>query len=122
MIKLVHTKDVVQYALSAEKAISKLPLYIAEKPKMRAKTINNHGIAEARKCKGYQDEPLKDCRKGQCSIPKFLRNAVFSTAAIPAFFRRSRESGNPVAIIRIGTSPVFAWVTKWTKMAKMDAE
>ena len=59
---------IVQYTTSAEKDIAKLQPYIAEKLKMWAKTVNNHGILEARKCKGYHDEPLKGVRKGQRSI------------------------------------------------------
>ena len=45
-----------------------MPQHIAEKLKMWAKTVNYHGIAEARLCKGYHDEPLRGERKGQRSI------------------------------------------------------
>jgi proteic killer suppression protein len=60
--------DVVQYETHLEKALKKLPLYIVEKLKMWAKTVNNYGISEARKCKGYHDEPLKGERRSQRSI------------------------------------------------------
>ena len=69
MFKLIaNPDDVVQYDTNLEKDIKKLQPHIAEKLKMWAKTVNNHGIAEARKCKGYHDEPLKGERKGQRSI------------------------------------------------------
>lgn len=69
MLKLIaNLNDVVQYDTDLDKDLKKLPLHIIEKLKMWAKTVNNHGIAEARKCKGYHDEPLQGNRKGQRSI------------------------------------------------------
>ena len=43
-------------------------MHLAEKLKFWANNVNNYGIIEARKCKGYHDEPLKGDRKGQRSI------------------------------------------------------
>ena len=69
MFKLiVSSSDVVQYDTDLDKDLKKLPSHIIEKLKMWAKTVNNHGIAEARRCKGYHDEPLQGQRKGQRSI------------------------------------------------------
>lgn len=69
MFKIItNTNDMVQYDSKAEKDIDKLPVHIAEKLKFWANDVNNHGIIEARKCKGYHDEPLKGDCKGQRSI------------------------------------------------------
>lgn len=68
-MKLIFSSiDTVQYDPRVDKDIAKLPLHIVEKLKMWAKTVNNFGIMEARKCKGYHDEPLQGERKGQRSI------------------------------------------------------
>ncbi len=64
----MKTADIVRYSANIQKELKKLPQHIAEKLKMWAKTVNYHGIAEARLCKGYHDEPLKGERKGQRSI------------------------------------------------------
>lgn len=69
MFRLIaNAYDVVQYDTSIDKDLKKLQPHLIEKLKMWAKTVNNHGIEEARKCKGYHDEPLKGDRKGQRSI------------------------------------------------------
>lgn len=60
--------DVVHYDPKLDKDIAKLPRHVVEKLNFWAKTVNNHGILEARKCKGYHDEPLQGERKGQRSI------------------------------------------------------
>lgn len=65
---ITETTDIVRYLPGLEKDLKKLPQHVVEKFKMWAKTVNEHGIAEARKCKGYHDEPLKGDRKGQRSI------------------------------------------------------
>ena len=69
MFKIItNTADMVQYDSKVEKDIDKLPVHIAEKLKFWANDVNNNGIIEVRKCKGYHDEPLKGDRKGQRSI------------------------------------------------------
>ena len=53
MLRLItNSDDTVQYDTDLDKDLKKLPSHIIEKLKMWAKTVNNHGIAEARKCKG----------------------------------------------------------------------
>lgn len=65
---LFGTADVVQCLPKIKKDLKKLPVHVIEKLKMWAKIVNNYGIAEARLCKGYHDEPLQGERKGQRSI------------------------------------------------------
>ena len=61
--------DTVQYTVKASKDIDKLGnKYLLEKLRSWAKIVNNYGIQEARKIKGYNDEALKGNRKGQRSI------------------------------------------------------
>ena len=68
-MKLIFSPDdTVQYDQKIDKDLAKLPAHIIEKLKSWAKTVNNFGIMEARKCKGYNDEPLHGERKGQRSI------------------------------------------------------
>ena len=69
MLRLIaNSDDTVQYDTDLDKDLKKLQPHLIEKLKMWAKTVNNHGVAEARKCKGYHDEPLHGDRKGQRSI------------------------------------------------------
>jgi proteic killer suppression protein len=58
----------VTYSKFAEKQLDKVPKYIKEAMYLWALTVHKIGIEEARKVKGYHDEPLKGDRRGQRSI------------------------------------------------------
>jgi proteic killer suppression protein len=58
----------VTYSKFAEKQMDKVPKYIKEALFLWAATVHKIGIAEARKIKGYHDEPLLGERRGQRSI------------------------------------------------------
>ncbi len=58
----------VTYSKFAGKQLTKLPHHIKEALYLWVKTIEKIGIQEARKLKGYHDEPLKGARSGQRSI------------------------------------------------------
>ena len=47
--------------------LQKVPIYIAIKLKAWVDDVETRGIEEARKTKGYHDEPLKGKRKGERS-------------------------------------------------------
>lgn len=51
-----------------EKQLKKLPKYIKEAALVWIASVEEEGIREVRKLKGYHDEPLKGERKGQRSI------------------------------------------------------
>lgn len=53
---------------SAEKDLSKVPRYIADKLEGWIESVETDGIEEVRKNPGFHDEPLKGDRKGQRSI------------------------------------------------------
>ena len=53
---------------AVKKELKKLPKYIIAKLKSWATAVEEHGLNETRKLKGYHDEPLKGERKGQRSI------------------------------------------------------
>ena len=50
------------------KQLKKLPSYVKEKLLAWAEAVENLGIREIRKTKGYHDEPLQGKRFGQRSI------------------------------------------------------
>lgn len=52
----------------AEKDLKKVPKNLVVKLALWVKHVNNEGITQVRKIKGYHDEPLKGDRKGQRSI------------------------------------------------------
>ena len=60
-------KDVI-ISPKAIKDLKKLPLEIIDSLDFWVKTVREIGLNEARKIKGYHDEPLKGDRKGQRSI------------------------------------------------------
>ncbi len=51
-----------------EKQLKKIPKRIIEAVLVWIETVEELGIREARKLKGYHDEPLKGQRKGQRSV------------------------------------------------------
>lgn len=51
-----------------KKDLIKVPVYIAEALFEWVDVVEECGLEEARKCKGYHDEPCKGNRKGQRSI------------------------------------------------------
>ncbi|MCB9024740.1 MAG: type II toxin-antitoxin system mRNA interferase toxin, RelE/StbE family [Bdellovibrionaceae bacterium] len=51
-----------------EKQLKKIPNYIKEAAAVWIASVEEVGIREVRKLKGYHDEPLKGDRKGQRSI------------------------------------------------------
>jgi proteic killer suppression protein len=50
------------------KVLRKIPDYVVDKLNAWARSVEKHGIREARKVPGYHDEPLKGKRQGQRSI------------------------------------------------------
>ena len=61
-------KDNVRLERKILKSIEKIPKGIAHKFYKWVNIVEMKGIREARKIKGYHDEPLKGKRKGQRSI------------------------------------------------------
>ncbi|MDF1760228.1 MAG: type II toxin-antitoxin system mRNA interferase toxin, RelE/StbE family [Coxiellaceae bacterium] len=53
---------------SAKKDIKRIPTNIAVKLALWVETVEEIGLREVRKLKGYHDEPLKGKRKGQRSV------------------------------------------------------
>ncbi len=53
---------------SAKKDIKQVPKQVATKLALWVDTIEELGLREVRKLKGYHDEPLKGKRKGQRSV------------------------------------------------------
>lgn len=51
-----------------EKQLRRVPQEIIVRLQRWARTIEEFGLEEARKIKGYHDEPLKGLRKGQRSV------------------------------------------------------
>lgn len=60
--------DHVEISSSAKKDIKKVPRYIVAKLLSWITSVEEFGLAETSKIKGYHDEPLKGKRKGQRSI------------------------------------------------------
>ena len=58
----------VEISTEAEKNLKKIPGNLVMKLALWVKHVNNEGIIQVRKIKGYHDEPLKGKRKGQRSI------------------------------------------------------
>jgi proteic killer suppression protein len=58
----------VEISSCAKKEIKKLPKYITVKLLSWIENLEEYGLAETSKIKGYHDEPLKGKRKGQRSI------------------------------------------------------
>jgi proteic killer suppression protein len=52
----------------AEKQLKKIPLHIKEALLVWAASVQDAGLYEVRKIKGYHDEPLKGDRAGQRSV------------------------------------------------------
>ncbi len=59
---------IVTVSTDAEKDLKKIPKHLVMKLALWIKQVNNEGITQVRKMKGYHDEPLKGDRKGQRSI------------------------------------------------------
>lgn len=51
-----------------EKQLGKIPKYIKEAVLVWIATVEEEGLQDVRKLKGYHDEPLKGDRKGQRSV------------------------------------------------------
>jgi proteic killer suppression protein len=62
------TIKVVEIADAAKRDLRKVPLYIADKLLAWVRRIEQVGISEVRKNKGFHDEPLHGDRRGQRSI------------------------------------------------------
>ncbi len=58
----------VQFSKFAAKQIEKLPEVINEAVRYWKGTIEELGLPETRRFKGYHDEPLKGARRGQRSV------------------------------------------------------
>ena len=58
----------VRLSKQAQKHLKKLPLYIVDKLFEWVDSVENEGLEETRKCKGFHDEPLLGQRRGQRSI------------------------------------------------------
>lgn len=58
----------VTWGRRVEKQLSKLPDYIVEKFRFWAALVEESGIREVRKSKGFHDEPLRGDRRGQRSV------------------------------------------------------
>lgn len=58
----------VSLSKQASKDLKKIPAHIAYKLTLWTKTVEEIGILETRKLKGYHDEPLQGQRKDQRSI------------------------------------------------------
>lgn len=63
---MIKTK--VKINNQAKKALKKLPAYIVRKFELWVDSVEDKGIKEIMKIKGYHDEPLKGNRQGQRSI------------------------------------------------------
>ena len=58
----------VEFSRTASKSLSKVPAHIKTKLLGWVDLVEKHGIYEARKSKGYHDEPLKGEKSGLRSI------------------------------------------------------
>ena len=61
-------KTIVQFTKQANKELSVVPNFILDKIEIWLATIDEIGLLNTRKIKGFHDEPLKGERKGQRSI------------------------------------------------------
>jgi proteic killer suppression protein len=52
----------------AQRALLRVPPYIADKLALWVNLVETEGIAEARRIPGFHDEPLRGARAGQRSI------------------------------------------------------
>lgn len=64
----VFLKTIVQLTKKAHKDLLVLPKFILDKVEIWLATIDEIGILNTRKIKGFHDEPLKGNRQGQRSI------------------------------------------------------
>jgi toxin HigB-1 len=58
----------VQLRKNAKRDLIRVPVYIAESLYEWVDLVEENGLEEARKCKGYHDEPCRGTRTGQLSI------------------------------------------------------
>lgn len=58
----------VELTKRAKKDLKKVPMYIADKLFEWVDAVENEGLEEVRKIKGYHDEPLQGKRLGERSI------------------------------------------------------
>ena len=58
----------VSWGRPVEKQLDRVPDVIARKFRLWVALVEESGIREVRKCKGFHDEPLKGQRQGQRSI------------------------------------------------------
>jgi proteic killer suppression protein len=65
---IIHMNTEVLVSKKAQKDIKKLPLIIKIKFYTWVKLLDEHGLKQARKVKGFNDEALKGNRKGERSI------------------------------------------------------
>lgn len=72
-------KTVVEFSPKAVKDLKQLPHYILNKIEIWVGTVEEIGIIETRKIKGFHDEPLKGKRNGQRSIRLNRKYRLFYT-------------------------------------------
>lgn len=58
----------VTWGKSVEKQLDRIPHVISNKFRVWVALVEESGIREVRKCKGFHDEPLKGNRRGQRSV------------------------------------------------------
>lgn len=75
----------------AQRALDRVPQYIADKLLAWVALVEVHGLEEARKVPGYHDEPLRGTRQGQRSIRL--------SQAYRAIYTLRREPSGDVAVI-----------------------
>ncbi len=68
MVYFVNKIDQVEISSNAKKDIKRVPKYIVVKLLTWVDSVEEYGLAETSKIKGFHDEPLKGKRKGQRSI------------------------------------------------------
>jgi proteic killer suppression protein len=58
----------VHWGRNVDKQLERVPEVIARKFRIWVALVEESGIREMRKCKGFHDEPLKGTRQGQRSV------------------------------------------------------
>ena len=77
--------DVVDLS-KVEKQLKKIPQEIVFRLMRWTRTIQEFGLSEARKVKGYHDEPLKGLRQGQRSVRLGIKwRAIYSLSKTNEF-------------------------------------
>lgn len=58
----------VTWSRAVDKKLGRIPEVIVRKFRMWVALVEESGIREVRRCKGFHDEPLKGIRRGQRSV------------------------------------------------------